>query len=258
MLKKLALFTILLGPVLFAGHVFAQEYATGTAQSVVVEGDRAVEEGDIISIREGDGRYVFSAKAYDSALFGVVTSEPSIIINDLALDNRVFVVSSGEAFVKVSAKNGTINSGDFITSSDIPGVGQKADRSGQIVGIALQSYNPQGPEEVSDILVNLDIRSNVIETNVRVNLLETLRSGAQSPFLTPLTSLRYILAALVTAGSFVLGFATFGKASGTGVTALGRNPLAHKEIQRSIILNMVLTAVIMIVGLLLAYLILVL
>jgi len=241
---------------LVGGSVFAQEYSTGTAQSVFVESSRPAEAGDIISIREG--KYILSDKAYDSALFGVVTDEPSVVINDLALEGRVFTVSSGEAFVKVSIKNGAINSGDFITSSDIPGVGQKADQSGQIVGIALQPYSPQDPTAVSDILVNVDIRANLIEGNVRVNLIEALRSGAQSPFLTPLTSLRYILAALVTAGSFILGFASFGKASGTGVMALGRNPLAHKEIQRSIILNMILTAVIMVVGLLLAYLILVL
>jgi F0F1-type ATP synthase membrane subunit c/vacuolar-type H+-ATPase subunit K len=130
--------------------------------------------------------------------------------------------------------------------------------SGQVVGIALQDYSSDNPELVDDILVQLDIRANVIQQNVRVNLIDALRSGTQAPFLTPLTSLRYILAALITGGAFVIGFASFGKTSGSGVEALGRNPLAHKTIQRSIVFNLILTAVIMMVGLVLAYLILVL
>ena len=174
------------------------------------------------------------------------------------MENRSYVVSGGEAFVKVSTVNGDIVKGDFVTSSEISGVAQKADRSGQVIGVALQDYSAESPDIVDDILVQLDIRAKMIASNVRVNLIEALRSGTQAPFMTPLTSLRYILAALVTAGSFVIGFASFGKTSGSGVEALGRNPLAHKTIQRSIVFNLILTAVIMLAGLTLAYLILVL
>jgi F0F1-type ATP synthase membrane subunit c/vacuolar-type H+-ATPase subunit K len=202
--------------------------------------------------------YKLSVVSYDSALFGVVTEDPALAMEDIALENRSFVVSGGEAFVKVSAINGDIAKGDFITSSEIPGVAQKADMSGQVIGVALQDYSAESVDIVDDILVQLDIRAKMIESNVRVNLIEALRSGSQAPFMTPLTSLRYILAALVTAGSFVIGFSSFGKTSRGGVEALGRNPLAHKTIQRSIVFNLILTAVIMFAGLTLAYLILVL
>lgn len=245
---------ILVGLLGFSQSVFAQDLSTGLALSVFVEADRDVELGDIISVEEGD--YTLSGKAYDTGLFGVVTTDPALLMDDVDLENSSYVVSSGEAFVKVSTINGDIAKGDFITSSEIPGVGQRVGVSGQIIGIALQSYSAESTDIVDTVLTQLDIRANVFEGNIRVNLIEALRTGAQAPFMTPLTSLRYLLAALVTVGSFVIGFASFGKTSGSGVEALGRNPLAHKTIQRSIVLNMVLTAVIMLIGLVLAYLIL--
>ncbi len=234
---------------------FSLGIATGTAISVVVE-DQDVVPGDIISYIEG--KYVKSSKTFDPAMFGVVTNEPAMTIDDTNLEDSVFVVSDGEAFVRVSTTNGEIKSGDFITSSSIPGVAQKAHVSGQMLGIALQDYSAEDPETIDDILVQLDIKFSTVESNVRVNLIDALRSGFQAPFLTPLTSLRYILAALITGGAFVIGFASFGKTSGSGVEALGRNPLAHKTIQRSIVFNLILNAIIMMTGLALAYLILVL
>jgi F0F1-type ATP synthase membrane subunit c/vacuolar-type H+-ATPase subunit K len=252
--KILYTLLILCGLFTFSSVASAQLLSTGVALSVFVDEEVEAETGHIISVSEGV--YKFSNEAYDSALFGVVTTEPAMVMDDLALEIKSYVVSDGEAFVKVSTLNGDIVKGDFLTSSEIAGVGQKVDVSGQIIGIALQDYSAESTDIVDTILVQLDIRTNVFDNNVRVNLIEALRAGAQAPFMTPLTSLRYILAALVTAGAFIVGFASFGKASGSGVEALGRNPLAHKTIQRSIILNMVLTAVIMLAGLVLAYLIL--
>ncbi len=256
--KKLFKLSLIL-PLLFlilSAKVFAQGLSTGTALSVVVIADREIENGDLVSAR--DGVYVLSDKSYDSSMYGVITLQPALVMDDLNLEDKHYVVSEGEAFVKVTTVNGNITKGDFITSSETPGVGQLADVPGQVIGVALQDYSNDDPTAVNDILVHVDIRANFAEDNVKVNLVEALRSGTQAPFLTPLTSLRYILAALVTAGSFILGFASFGKTSGSGVEALGRNPLAHKEIQRSIVLNLILTAVIMITGLGLAYFILVL
>lgn len=256
MSKKFLTFLFVFATLVILGRVgYTEGLSTGMALSVVVN-DPSVESGHIISYINGE--YVLSARKYDEALFGVVTNQPALLMNDTLLQGSVYVVADGEAFVKVSTINGTIKKGDFLTSSEIPGVAQRADMSGQILGLALQDYEVEDSAVIDDILVQLDVRSNVITTNVRVNLIEALRSGTQAPFLTPLTSLRYILAALIVGAAFVIGFASFGRASGSGVEALGRNPLAHKTIQRSIFLNLILTSFIMLTGLVLAYLILVL
>ena len=83
-----------------------------------------------------------------------------------------------------------------------------------------------------------------------------LKSGFQVPFITPLTSLRYILAALIALVSFFIGFSSFGKISTNSIEALGRNPLASRIIKSAIFLNFVFTIGIMGVGLVVAYLIL--
>ncbi len=236
------------------GYAQLANPATGAALSVYTED--TVSSGDIMVLAEG-GKYFKSIKTYDERMFGVVTDAPALSIEDTLLTDGVFVTSGGEAFVNVSTINGPIKKGDFITSSSIPGVGQKADVSGQVLGIALQDYNVESSEQVGDILVQIDVKPNVV-SDVKVNLIEAWRKGTQAPYLTPLTSLRYVLAALVTGGAFVIGFASFGKTSGSGVEALGRNPLAHKTIERGIVFNMLLTAGIMLAGLVLAYLILVL
>lgn len=240
------------------GSVFAQSLtdpAAGSAISVPVN-EEIINPGDIIILAAG-GQYFKANEPYDSRMFGVVTGEPALALEDTLLENGQLVISSGEVFVHVSASNGPIEKGDFITSSTIPGVGQKADVSGQVLGIALQEYKPEDPEQINDILVQVDIRPNVMN-DVKVNLIEAWRKGTQAPFLTPLTSLRYILATLVTGGAFVIGFASFGKTSGSGVEALGRNPLAANTIKRGIVFNMVLAGIMMLSGLVLAYLILVL
>ncbi|MFZ5425327.1 MAG: hypothetical protein ACOZAO_06040 [Patescibacteria group bacterium] len=240
---------------LCGGYAFAQFNAAGISISTPI--DFQVSHGDLISF--SNGTYYLSDKPFDEYMYGVVTETPAVYFNDLALENPIQVVSSGEAEVRVSNINGNINEGDFVTSSSVAGTAQRADKSGQILGVALESFTAEEPDSQGTILVLVDIRANFINSdNVQVNLIETLRSGVQAPFLTPVASLRYILAALVVAGSFVVGFASFGKTSGSGVEALGRNPLAKKSIQITILFNFILTGVIMLIGLFLAYLILIL
>jgi F0F1-type ATP synthase membrane subunit c/vacuolar-type H+-ATPase subunit K len=58
--------------------------------------------------------------------------------------------------------------------------------------------------------------------------------------------------------SFVLGLVYFGRASRAGIEAIGRNPLAKRAIQMSIVMYVALSIVIILVGLAIAYLILIL
>ena len=58
--------------------------------------------------------------------------------------------------------------------------------------------------------------------------------------------------------AFTLGMIYFGRSSRAGIEAIGRNPLAKRVIQFTVFMNIVLTIVIVIVGLAIAYLILIL
>jgi len=209
------------------------------------------EDGEIVSYTEGT--YVLSSKPYDADVFGVITDRSAISLDDIDLSSKKFVTSEGEVLVKVTAKNGNIEVGDYITSSDMPGIGQKATENGQIVGIALDDYSPSSPEQVEKIMVFVDIKTNFMSGGGKIGILDALTAGSLSG-----VSLRYILAAVVTLVTFSIGFVSFGKTSGNSVEALGRNPLAGRHIKSVVIFNFLLTFVIMLVGLAIAYLILVL
>jgi F0F1-type ATP synthase membrane subunit c/vacuolar-type H+-ATPase subunit K len=230
----------------------------GVAYTVEVE-NNAGNSGDIVSYT--NGKYNLASKTYDTDMYGVITDEAVLSIVDTEISSNPsakLVVSNGELYVNVTTINGDIKKGDFITSSNTPGVGQRANISGYVIGVALEDYSNSDKNAVGQVLTFVNIRSTYIDNNVRVNLIEALRTGALAPFVTPVTSLRYILAALIIGASFVIGFSSFGRMSGSSIEALGRNPLAKNEVRKVVIFNFFLTFGVMLIGLLISYLILVL
>ncbi len=211
------------------------------------------EDGDIVSYKNGD--YRLSEVEFDNELFGVINSQSALVLSDANLDVFRYVSSEGEASVKVSGRGGSIKTGDFITSSNIPGVGQKATKSGHVLGVALQSYEPANPDDVQKINVLIDIRTAFINSDMKLDLFQLLKSGFIGAF-TPGQSIRYLLAIAMIVISFLIGFYSFGKTSGKSVEALGRNPLAGHLIKSVVVFNFLLTFLIMIVGLAIAYFIL--
>ncbi len=111
--------------------------------------------------------------------------------------------------------------------------------------------------KIGKISLAIDIKPAIIATSSRNNLIESLRQALLAPTLTPLASLRYLLAILIAVSAFVLGFVYFGRVARQGVESLGRNPLASRTIQLNVIINLILTVVIMAGGLILAYVILI-
>lgn len=167
-------------------------------------------------------------------------------------------LTTGTAVVRVTSINGNIKKGNSITSSTKPGLGELATKNGYVLGEALENYESGDSNAVGEILVTINIHLAAGLSGPRTNLLVALREGLSAPIFEPLASLRYILAALILLLAFVLGFAYFGKVSRTGVEAIGRNPLATRMIQMSILMHVVITIVIIFIGFGMAYLILVL
>jgi hypothetical protein len=212
--------------------------------------------GDIVSFNNLD--YFLSNSSYDQNIVGVIVENPIVSYEDLNIENSKLIVSTGEALLNVANKNGDIKEGDFITSSDIPGVGVKSVKTGQIVGISLEDHITASNEDIGKITILVDIRFRVIGDSASNNILTALKASLESQFLSPLITLRYILAAIVAGGSFFIGFKSFGRVSGESVEALGRNPLAGTTIKRVVVFNFFLNFFIMLSGLVVSYFILVL
>lgn len=259
MLARQIIFNILLVFVVLGfGWTFSFAQDT-TSSGIAVSADFPVIEvtdGDIICSAQTGEKLCDSP--YDVSTFGVYTESPAVFLENTKLVNGKPVVSFGKTYVRVSTANGPIRQGDFVTTSTRPGVGVVADKSGNVLGVALEEYVTTDTEAVGRILVSIGIRPAIVSTSARGNLLETLRQGLLAPTLTPLASLRYLLAMLIAMAAFILGFLYFGRVSRTGVEAMGRNPMASRTIQMNVILNLLFTMFIMFGGLVLAYIILIL
>jgi hypothetical protein len=233
----------------------ADETSSGMALSVSVLTEN-IEDGSILCSSTANNRLCDSE--YDVGMVGVYTANPAIFLENTAMDGAKPMISLGRVYVRVSSVNGMIRKGDFVTASTVPGAGQLADKSGNILGVALEGFTSEDRTVVGRILVSVGIRPAIVATSSRGNLVETLKKGLLAPTLTPLASLRYLLAILLAAAAFILGFIYFGKVAKSGVEAVGRNPLAGRMIQLNVMLNMFMTVLIMAGGLLLAYLVLIL
>lgn len=258
--QKLCIFLLALATILtLSTKTWAADLPSlGIAISVPII-DKNVVDGDIITATSKG--YTRSASAYDPSLFGVVNENSAGAFETAsgsAEPDEKPVVSSGKAYVRVSTSNGAIKKGNFITSSTAAGVGQLADKEGYMLGTALEDYSGK---QVGIILVSLNIRYNAPIANGAsrpLNLFQLIKTGVTAPYLSPLTSFRYLLAGLVTIIAFTLGFLFFGKVAHSGVEALGRNPLAARIIEMSVVFHIFMTIGIIGIGLAIAYLILVL
>ena len=265
MVKKLPMLVILFCLVIFfvSGPIFAQSsevdtqtFNAASAMAIQVPITEEVKDGQVICSTESGNK--LCTRAYDPSTFGVVSNTPALSFEaDVEQSGTAPVMSSGKTFVLVSSANGTITKSDYITSSSVPGVAQKAIKSGYILGTALEDYNETDPQKVGKILVSVSIRPAILSKGAGENLIDLIREGVDAAFLSPLASLRYIVAAVVVAASVILGFIYFGRVARSGVEAIGRNPLAGQRIQASVIINVFLTMIIMGGGVLIAYVVLI-
>lgn len=254
-IKILAIiFTLFTATFAVKTQVYA-EMARGISTNLLnVTGE--VKLGSIVAYKGGE--YALTKEPFDTEIAGVVVENSSLSLLDPTDTQPHLILQNGEAQVLVSNSNGEIKKGDYITSSTTPGVGQKANKTGFALGKAMEDFKPSNSSEPGLVWSTIEPKTAYIDNNMQTNLLEALKSGALSPLLNPVESLRYILAALIAAATFIIGFSTFGKSSGRTIEALGRNPLAQGSIRTAMVFNMILAFGVMLIGLALAYLILVL
>ena len=117
--------------------------------------DSSIEAGDVVIADTSNSQFIVKAtSSYDTNLLGVISTAPGMLLGWDKLSDVVRPVAlAGRVPVKVTAKNGAIKIGDYLTASDIPGVAMKATEPGRVIGTALEDYNPTSADEVSKIVV---------------------------------------------------------------------------------------------------------
>lgn len=263
-----------LSTLLFTGTVsFVLADSDSTDISYVYNiSDDKTEDGDILTSDSNLG-LIRAKNPYDPHLFGILQNQPLMVYR--RIDNQGKAVSrNGTTLVNVTTVNGTINAGDYITSSPIPGKGQKAAGSGYVIGVALASLSSQNgtPTEYQPpggAVQKIAYGRVAVALKIEYAELTTPRGTPQfiNAFSTALFQnvqdpnkfvqvLRYVAAALTVIISFAVGFITFSRSIPKGIEAIGRNPLAQKAIFFSIGLNIFFTIITAGIGIAVAVLIL--
>lgn len=229
------------------------EVSSGIATYIQIAGK--TQAGDIVDL--SNTGYKLASTPYDPSVFGVIAENPSVSFENTNIKDTKPVISTGKVYVLVTTSNGPIHKGDLISASTTPGVGQKATQDGYVLGTAVQDYTASDKKATGRILVVLNITFNATSGQVKQNLLSSFQNALTAPYLSPLNALRYALAAIMVIVSFIIAVSFFGKVSRLGVEAIGRNPLAGRLILLTVILHLILAAGIIMVGLGIAYFVLV-
>jgi len=230
-MKKIKVLLAVLGILIFGKFVSAQDLPL-TAKNLKVV-DKKAKAGDIVS--QAKNGLVRSSVPYDKNIIGVVGENPIIIFNTPATATLP-IVTWGKALVKVSNENGQIKKGDFITSSNKPGVGQKATEPGLVIGKAAEDL--KGNEGLITAFINIQYINMNPEYPPPNDIIGKIVSGLGRTKNIP-KWLRYTFALLIGAGSFIIGFFSLVKALREGITGISRNPLARRSIITAMVLNLI-------------------
>src|SRR4030042_2286186 len=137
-MKKTLLFTyFLIVAVLVPSSVRAQEAIVGFGESYQIDGDN-IKSGSLVCFKES--KYGLCNEEYSIEMVGVVNDDTAIVLKNTEITNSHLVSDSGKAYVRVLNVDGEIKTGDYLTSSSVPGVAKKATHNGYVIGTALEDY----------------------------------------------------------------------------------------------------------------------
>ncbi len=264
----LALALVVVVPSVVLGQGFT---GTSVASSFVVTGDAT--DGDILSFDPLTQTHRRSGARNDALMFGVVVDDPLLQVSDIdPVPGARPVVRVGEAVVNVSTRAGIIRTGDLVTTSDLAGLGERADRdtAGYVLGVALEdmqyaSTDRTLPEGVQFGKVAVALRVGQYLPGDSM----TEEPTSTEPIIVPIGQtnetgidyfmmFRYILATVVVLLSILIALRSFGGALSQSVIAVGRNPLARSAIYSMMLWNSLFILIVSGVGLCLGIAIIVL
>lgn len=176
-------------------YVVGYKVSGADLAEVYYTNDGSIEPGDVVAIDPTSIAGVKkAAKAYDENAIGIISTKPGLVLGENAsiLGKPVLLGLSGRVPIKVTTQNGPIQAGDYLTSSDIPGVAMKATRMGPTIGRALDSYSSEGVGRIvafinltyadpTKVFANLAINEYGLLTTVQPQIATQSASLAKKP-----------------------------------------------------------------------------
>jgi hypothetical protein len=129
------------------------------AENFPIESGFVVDSGDIVSVSSTNSdsgiKYIKkSSGEFDSNVIGIVSTKPGITLDDGNTYAKAKVALAGRVPVKISTLSEAIKAGDYITSSSEEGKAMKASRTGQVIGKALNDWDPLNPTDKIVVLID--------------------------------------------------------------------------------------------------------
>ena len=126
------------GDIAAAGRVYANNTTAIGDLAEHFEYDGPVAPGYVVAYVPGsDNEYEPCNEPYSNYITGVISENPSVVLN--SPDQGPPVALTGRVKVKLVESGALIKGGDFVTSSDQPGLAQKATRMGPVIGYAVKN-----------------------------------------------------------------------------------------------------------------------
>lgn len=248
---KFFILLILLG-FLLVPNVYGQSQSIDVTSLYEISDNQAVDGDILIYTNKG---IVRANVSFSNQMFGVLQDQPILVYRPPDVKGKP-VVRSGTAYVSVSTTTGAIKPGDYITSSNKPGKGQKAVESGYVLGIALAEL--KSGEGKIPVAVRIEY-AELTNTRSVLRLLDYFNVAAFQSITEPekgVQLIKYFVAGLIVAVSLIISFLIFGRSIGKGIEAIGRNPLAKSSIQIAIMINVGFSIAIVIISMGIAFVIL--
>ncbi len=207
----------------------------------VVEGfasSSVLQPGIVASIDSSATKTVKAAPANDvSKIYGVVVDPSDAPFTVKSQNSQAFVATSGIYRVLVSTVNGTIKAGDYISMSNLNGIGAKATAiQSTVVGQAQSGFDgssnvitTSGGAAIGRIYASIGVQKNPLANNdpaIPYFLKKLAVSLANKPV--PVVRIYAALVVFVVAAISAITILWSGVRS--GMVSLGRNPLSRHTI----------------------------
>ena len=262
---QLQLGILCLSVLLFSGLVSAaqlgEEFKNGSA----------FKTGSLVSLSQTNPDEIELASVNNSEyLLGVVVAENANSVTFAKDDSESTVAYNGDVEVFVSDVNGTVEKGDFISTSWLEGVGMKTTKPEEqrLLGVAVDAYDPDqaqayGEIETPDGTKNISIDTITVRLFDKQGLLDEagratgLEAALENITGKDITAVRIIIGSILFTISIAIAALFIMSSIRGSFISIGRNPLSSASIYKSLLHVSGLSAIVVLIGAALSYVVLV-
>lgn len=221
--------------------------AVSASISNAYKSDRVINPGSLVSLTSEQSGFVEPAHTENgSRLLGVVVGENNSLLSIDPLDEGLQVATSGTVPALVSDVNGPVRAGDEISVSPFSGIGMRAGPKHQLIGLAQSTLDGNTARTVKREVADDSGKRRTINVGyvqVAIAIGPSSAGEGRDPLQRLVSDLagkdvskaRAIASSIIgIIGAIALLALIFSSIYGS-IIAIGRNPLAKKQIYRTLV-----------------------